>query len=102
MKVIIAGVLLSSTVWAAEVPPAAVGTWAFEEVVIGVVETAGDRRLVASNSGEPTVIEKVFHDRAACDAARNSINSFGFTVPLGTGGGAQAHIGRSITECYAK
>jgi hypothetical protein len=92
-------VAVTSAAVAQETAPA----WAFEEIIVSVVEVTTSRTTPILNNGTPQVITRRFRSSADCEQARVKLMAFGgVTLPLGTGGGAQAHIGRLVSECFAE
>lgn len=94
-------VALVAVAMAQESGPSGAGPWAVVVTQATVVETFGKSTVVVHNSGEAKVLLVAFATIEACQAARNlALNPSGFSIPLGTGGGASAHVGRSVTECF--
>lgn len=91
---------------AQEGPPQGEGPWSVVITEISVVEAPvaakGATSIIAvANTGEPKLLLLTFTTIEKCQDARNrALLPTQLTMPLGTGGGAAAHIGRTITECF--
>jgi hypothetical protein len=86
-----------------EACPNPAGTWSFQEVLIAVVESLQAKLVPVLNQPEPQVImHQCFSDAQTCGNARLVLNAFGVSLPLGTGGGAQAHLGRTVSDCFQR
>ena len=94
--------LFSGLACAQEGPPQGTGPWEFEEIIIGVVELEKGSRIVVINNGEPKIVTRTFGTFEACNKAREALPATGVSVPLGTGGGALADLGRVVSPCYSR
>lgn len=77
-------------------------TWTFQEIIVSVVESTSKTVPVFNNAEPQILMHTCFFSAADCQAARNALNIFGTSVPLGTGGGATAHVGRTVSECQPR
>ncbi len=74
--------------------------WAFQDIVIVAVQSDYPNAPV-SNAGNPQVqLYQGFGDAPTCQAARLLFNIYGISIPLGTGSGLIAHMGRTTSECF--
>ncbi len=87
-----------------EAVPASCGlpdSWSFQEILVSVVEPT--RGVPVYSNGEPQVImHQCFSTRERCERARNGLLAYGFTIIIGSGAAAQAHVGRSTSECVQR
>ncbi len=102
MKYLFAVVLLAA--WQVEAASPTVAKhpeeWAFQDVVIVAVQSDFPNAPVA-NAGNPQVnLYQGFADYATCQDARLAFNAYGLSIPLGTGSGLIAHLGRTLGECF--
>ncbi len=74
--------------------------WAFQDIVIVAVQSDYPNAPVL-NAGNPQVqLYQGFIDGPTCHAARLLFNIYGISIPLGTGSGLIAHMGRTTGECF--
>lgn len=103
---VVVGVSLALVTRAQESGPSGPGPWSVVQYVASVVEAAPPKRSDASvipihNSGEVKVLVLSFSTIDECNTARNGpLNPSGFSMLLGTGNQASAHIGRAVSECF--
>ena len=94
--------LLPALAWAQEQPPQGEGRWGFLVTQVAFIAPPPQAPINwRHDTGASHLLLLTFPSLEACNEARNlQVTPAQFSVPLGTGGAAQAHIGRSVTPCF--